>query len=140
MTSCCWVSFDPERTGRGARLSFATSSTTGSLPLPDTTLVDRAILMASELVTNAGAVVHARTDLRLRLELRGDWLYIARDGSPRLLRLVTARDPKAEGGAAWVGGAAQPRLGGQPHPHGGKVVWCTLKLWCPCTRIRAARN
>lgn len=33
--------------------------------LPDTTLVDRAILVASELVTNAA--VHARTDLRLRL-------------------------------------------------------------------------
>jgi anti-anti-sigma regulatory factor len=62
--------------------------------LPDNTLVDRGMLLASELVTNA--VVHARTDLRLRLELRGDLLHIAvRDGSPRLLRLVTIPDPEA---------------------------------------------
>ena len=40
-----------------------------SVALPDTTLVDRAVLVASELVTNA--VTHARTDLRLRVELRG---------------------------------------------------------------------
>ena len=54
------------------------------------------MLLANELVTNA--VVHARTDLRLRLELRGDGLHIAvRDGSPRLLRVV-ASDPHAPGG------------------------------------------
>jgi anti-anti-sigma factor len=64
--------------------------------LPDSTVVDQAMLLASELVTNA--VVHARTDLRLRLELRGDWLHLAvRDGSPRLLRAV-ASDPNAPGG------------------------------------------
>lgn len=53
--------------------------------------------MAGELVTNA--VVHARTELRLRLELRGDLLHQAvRDNNPRLLRLVTDPDPEAEGG------------------------------------------
>ena len=52
-----------------------------------------AVLVASELVTNA--VVHARTDLHLRLELRGDLFHVAvRDGSPRLLRLATVPDPE----------------------------------------------
>jgi anti-anti-sigma regulatory factor/anti-sigma regulatory factor (Ser/Thr protein kinase) len=67
------------------------------LALPDATVADRAVLLAGELVTNA--VVHARTEVRLRLELRGDLLHLAvRDGSPRLLRLVTVPDPEAEGG------------------------------------------
>jgi hypothetical protein len=67
------------------------------LAFSDTTLVDRAVLVAGELVANA--VVHARTELRLRVERRGDWLHLAvRDGSPRLLRLATIPDPEAEGG------------------------------------------
>jgi hypothetical protein len=60
-------------------------------------------------------VVHTHTELRLRLELRGDRLHIAvRDGSPRLLHLVTAPDPEAEGGRGlWLveqlgGGWGQP--------------------------------
>jgi len=98
--------------------------------LPDPTVVERAVLLADELVTNA--VVHARTDLRLRLELRGDWLHIAvRDGSPRLLRLVTP-DPQAEGGRG-LGLVEQlaRAWGANRHPDGGKVVWCTLKLYHP---------
>ncbi len=98
--------------------------------LPDMTLVDRARLLANELVTNA--VVHARTNLRLRLELRGDWLHIAvRDGSPRLLRLVTA-NPEAEGGRGLRLVEQLARAWGvHSHPDGGKVVWCTLKLYSP---------
>ena len=57
------------------------------LALSGPEVVDRAELLADELVTNA--VVHARTSLRLRLELRGDLLHIGvKDESPRLLRLV----------------------------------------------------
>ena len=95
--------------------------------LPDTTVVDRAMLLANELVTNA--VVHARTDLRLRLELRGDWLHIAvRDGRPRLLRVV-ASDRHAPGGRGlWLVEQLARAWGVRPHPDGGKVVWCTLKL------------
>jgi anti-sigma regulatory factor (Ser/Thr protein kinase) len=60
-------------------------------------VADRAVLLANELVTNA--VVHAQTDLRLRLGLRGDRMHIAvRDNSPRLLRRTSAPDPEAEGG------------------------------------------
>jgi anti-anti-sigma factor len=98
------------------------------LALPDQEVIDRAELLADELVTNA--VVHARTPLRLRLELRGDRLHIAvHDASPRLLRLVP-HDPEGETGrglrlvetlaSAW---------GVHRRPDDGKVVWCTLRLW-----------
>jgi anti-anti-sigma regulatory factor len=98
--------------------------------LPDATVADRAMLLASELVTNA--VVHTRTDLRLRLELRGDWLHIAvHDGSPRLLRAV-ASNPHAPGGRGlWLVEQLARAWGVRPHPDGGKVVWCTLKLYSP---------
>jgi anti-sigma regulatory factor (Ser/Thr protein kinase)/anti-anti-sigma regulatory factor len=98
------------------------------LALPGQDVIDRAELLADELVTNA--VVHGRTSLRLRLELRGDLLHIGvHDASPRLLRLVPD-DPESEAGrglrlveqlsTAW--GVHRGR-------DGGKVVWCTLPLW-----------
>jgi anti-anti-sigma regulatory factor/anti-sigma regulatory factor (Ser/Thr protein kinase) len=98
------------------------------LAFSDTTLVDRAVLVASELVTNA--VVHARTELRLRVERRGELLHLAvRDGSPRLLRLATIPDPEAEGGRGlWLVEQLARAWGVNRHPDGGKVVWCTLKL------------
>jgi anti-anti-sigma factor len=98
------------------------------LALPDNTLVDRAVLLAGELVTNA--VLHARTDLRLRLELRGELLHLAvRDGSPRLLRLATIPDPDAKGGRGlWLVEQLARAWGVNRHPDGGKVIWCTLTL------------
>ena len=98
------------------------------LALPDNTLVDRAVLLVGELVTNA--VVHARTDLRLRVELRGDLLHLAvRDGSPWQLRPATIPDPEAEGGRGlWLVDQLARSWGVNRHPDGGKVVWCTLRL------------
>jgi anti-anti-sigma regulatory factor/anti-sigma regulatory factor (Ser/Thr protein kinase) len=98
------------------------------LALPDATVTDRAVLVADELVTNA--VVHARTELRLRLELRGDLLHLGvRDGSPRLLRLVTTPRLEAEGGRGlWLVEQLASAWGVSRHPDGGKVVWCTLRL------------
>jgi anti-anti-sigma regulatory factor/anti-sigma regulatory factor (Ser/Thr protein kinase) len=98
------------------------------LALPDPTLVDRAVLVAGELVTNA--VVHARTELRLRVELHGDRLHLAvRDGSPRLLRLVTIPHAGAEGGRGlWLVEQLARAWGVNRHPDGGKVVWCVLHL------------
>jgi anti-sigma regulatory factor (Ser/Thr protein kinase)/anti-anti-sigma regulatory factor len=100
------------------------------LGLADAMVVDRAVLLASELVTNA--IVHARTELVLRVELRGDLLHLAvRDGSPRLLRLVTdpVPDPEAEGGRGLLVVEQLARAWGvNRHPDGGKVVWCTLTL------------
>ena len=97
------------------------------LALPDATVMDRAVLVANELVTNA--VAHAHTEMRLRLELRGDRLHIAvRDGSPGLLRLVTP-DPQAEGGRGiWLIEQLARSWGVNHHPDGGKVVWCVLSL------------
>jgi anti-anti-sigma factor len=97
------------------------------LALPDETLLARAVLLADELVTNA--VVHAYTDIRLRLELRGDRLHIGvRDGGPRLLRLVSP-DTEAEGGRGlWLVEQLAEAWGVHHHPSGGKVVWCTLNL------------
>jgi anti-anti-sigma regulatory factor/anti-sigma regulatory factor (Ser/Thr protein kinase) len=98
------------------------------LALPDNTLVDRAVLVVSELVTNA--VLHARTELRLRIELRGDLLHLAvRDGNPWMLRLVAIPDPEAEGGRGlWLVDQLARAWGVNRHPDGGKVVWCTLRL------------
>jgi anti-sigma regulatory factor (Ser/Thr protein kinase) len=85
------------------------------------------VLVANELVTNA--VLHARTDLWLRLELRGDRLFIAvRDGGQRLLRPVTP-DLEAEGGRGlWLVEQLTQVWGVHPHSDGGKVVWCALTL------------
>jgi anti-anti-sigma factor len=98
------------------------------LALPDNTLVDRAVLVAGELVTNA--VVHARTELRLRVELRGDLLHLAvRDGNPWQLRPATIPDPEAEGGRGlWLVDQLARAWGVNRYPDGGKVVWCTLNL------------
>jgi anti-anti-sigma regulatory factor/anti-sigma regulatory factor (Ser/Thr protein kinase) len=97
------------------------------LALPDQTLVDRAVLLANELVTNA--IAHAHTDIWLRLELRGDWLHIAvRDGSPRLLRLISP-DPEAQNGRGlWLVEQLARSWGVSHRPDGGKVVWCTLSI------------
>jgi anti-sigma regulatory factor (Ser/Thr protein kinase)/anti-anti-sigma regulatory factor len=97
------------------------------LALPDATVMDRAVLLANELVTNA--IVHAHTEIRLRLELRGDRLHIAvRDGSPGFLQLVPP-DWQAEGGRGlWLIEQLTRAWGVDRHPDGGKVVWCTLNL------------
>jgi DNA-binding CsgD family transcriptional regulator/anti-anti-sigma regulatory factor/anti-sigma regulatory factor (Ser/Thr protein kinase) len=93
---------------------------------PDGELSEQAQLLTDELVTNA--VVHAQTDLRLRLDLGGELLHIAvRDFDRRLPRPLPD-DPQAEGGRGlrlleWVAAT----WGAQPHPGGGKVVWCTLR-------------
>jgi anti-anti-sigma factor len=97
------------------------------LALPGDEVIHVAERLADELVTNA--VVHARTPLRLRLELRGDLLHLAvRDGSSRLLRPVPD-DPELEGG---LGLRLVERLatawGVRRHPD-GKTVWCSLRLW-----------
>jgi anti-anti-sigma factor len=88
---------------------------------------DTAVLLADELVTNA--VLHAHTELLLRLELRGTRLHLAvEDGSPRLLRLV-ASDLEAEGGRGLLLVERVARAWGvRNHPAGGKVVWCILDL------------
>jgi anti-anti-sigma factor len=91
-------------------------------------LVDRAMLVASELVTNA--VVHTRGPLRLRLELVAGRLHLAvADVSPRLLGLAAdPGDPEAEGGRGLlVVDQLASAWGVQHPPEGGKVIWCVLE-------------
>jgi anti-sigma regulatory factor (Ser/Thr protein kinase) len=97
------------------------------LARPGTTVTDRVVLLANELVTNA--VAHAHTEIRLRLELRGDRLHIAvRDGGPGLPHVV-APDWEAEGGRGlWLVEQLARSWGVNRHPDGGKVVWCVLSL------------
>jgi anti-anti-sigma factor len=97
------------------------------LDAPDATVLDRAVLVANELVTNA--VVHAHSDLWLRLELRGDRLLISvRDRGSRRLRAVTP-DLEAEGGRGlWLVEQLARAWGVRPAPEGGKTVWCALTL------------
>ena len=92
--------------------------------------IDRAELLADELVTNA--VLHARTPLRLLLELRGDLLHISvQDQGPRLLRLIPS-DPEGESGRGLrLVEDLSTSWGIRPRPDGGKVVWCVLRLWRP---------
>ena len=91
-------------------------------------LVDRAMLVASELVTNA--VVHTQGPLRLRLELLAGRLRLAvADQSPRLLGLAADRgDPEAEGGRGLQVVDQLASSWGVQHPlEGGKVIWCMLE-------------
>ena len=91
-------------------------------------LVDRAVLVASELVTNA--VVHTQGPLRLRLESYKERLHVAVDDrSPRLLRLaVEPGDAQAEGGRGLlVVEQLASAWGWRPLPEGGKVIWAVLK-------------
>jgi anti-anti-sigma factor len=90
-------------------------------------LVERAELVASELVTNA--LVHARTDVKLWLSLREQRLRIGvHDGGRRLLRLVVG-DAEAEAGRGLLLVERLSRAWGVYRPpEGGKVVWCVLGM------------
>jgi anti-anti-sigma factor len=91
-------------------------------------LVDRAVLVASELVTNA--VVHSQGPLRLRLELHQERLHLAvYDQSPRLLALATEPgDLDAEGGRGLLIVDQLASTWGVRHaPGGGKAIWCVLE-------------
>jgi anti-anti-sigma factor len=91
-------------------------------------LVDRAVLVASELVTNA--VVHSQGPMRLRLELHQERLHLAvYDQSPRLLALATEPgDLDAEGGRGLLIVDQLASTWGVRHaPGGGKAIWCVLE-------------
>ena len=97
------------------------------IALPDSELIDRAVLLADELVTNA--IVHARTEFRLRVALSGDQLRLAvHDDSPRQPRLALL-GPEAETGRGLRLVEQTAKAWGVHHHAGdGKTVWCTLAL------------
>ena len=93
---------------------------------PDEELSDQALLLADELVTNA--VVHARTDLRLRLELRGELLHLAVHDLGSAQPRPGPADPDREGGRGLQVVAQVAKIWGvHRDPEGGKVVWCILQ-------------
>ena len=106
----------------------------------DANLIDRAVLLANELVTNA--VIHANTDLVLRLELRDDRLNIAvHDDSPRLLRAV-ASDPHAPGAVGCGWSSSSPRPGASAatptaaRSSGAPCSCSSLAIQCALLRVR----
>ena len=90
--------------------------------------VDQAVLVTSELVTNA--VVHAHSELRLLVELRGDQLHLAvQDASPHLLHLASAStSSRPRPPSASTSGALASTWQVEHPPDGGKVVACVLDL------------
>jgi anti-anti-sigma regulatory factor/anti-sigma regulatory factor (Ser/Thr protein kinase) len=117
----------PTPTAPAAARRFVRETLQGwQLAPPDQALGDQAALVADELVTNA--VVHAQTDLWLRLELRDELLHLAvRDLGPRLLH-PAPDDLKGESGRGLLVVARLAKVWGvHGHPAGGKVVWCTLQ-------------
>ncbi len=97
---------------------------------PTAELVDRVVLATSELVTNA--VVHAKTPMRLWVELRGSWLRVSVDDrSPRPARPAEpALRPESEAGRGLQLVAALARSWGVESHRGGagKTVWCAFRV------------
>ncbi len=90
---------------------------------------DTAVLLVSELVTNA--VRHARTELSdmwLRLEIDGDWLRIeVEDGDPRHPQPRTLTGPE-ESGLGFVLVDALADKWGVYETSTGKAVWAELAV------------
>jgi LuxR family transcriptional regulator, maltose regulon positive regulatory protein len=90
-------------------------------------LAGSAALLANELVTNA--VVHARTALELRVELRGPRLQVAvRDQDPDLARVLAAKEGTGRGLGLGIVDRVASAWGVRQDKAGGKTVWCTLEL------------
>jgi anti-anti-sigma regulatory factor len=109
------------QTGSGPASSEAAEP--GGLPP-----LERVLVVVSELVTNA--VVHAPgTDVWLRMELRGDWLWVkVRDGMARLLTLRRRGDWLDGGRGLVLVDALSSSWGVGPDLTGGKVVWASFDL------------
>jgi anti-sigma regulatory factor (Ser/Thr protein kinase) len=89
-----------------------------------TSHIDAAVLVASELVTNA--VLHARTAMTLRVEMRGDLIRIeVFDGNPRL-PMPASCPPDATSGRGLALISALSSAWGIEHRDGGKVVWAEI--------------
>ncbi|PXY31722.1 STAS domain-containing protein [Prauserella muralis] len=99
------------------------------------TLVDDAVVIATELAENA--CVHAGTDIEIRLELRRGVLTVAiADGSsaPAMLR-EQPTGPRSVSGLQLVSRLATT-WGSTPSPSGGKIVWATLHRPSPAVGVR----
>jgi anti-sigma regulatory factor (Ser/Thr protein kinase) len=105
-----------------ARRFIATRTAAWSFPAP---AADQLVLIGSELVTNA--VLHARTELTLTLELRADRVRISvqdRSRAPATLRHY--RPDALTGRGLGVVAALSDRWGVSTAPD-GKIVWAELR-------------
>ncbi|GLW72767.1 hypothetical protein Kpho02_50660 [Kitasatospora phosalacinea] len=88
---------------------------------------DTALLVVSELVTNA--VAHTQGEIRLDLTLTGDRLRVAvNDASSRAPVRVESSDWEATGGRGLLLVAAMSAAWGSVPLGGGKQVWCDIAL------------
>jgi LuxR family transcriptional regulator, maltose regulon positive regulatory protein len=102
-------------------------------------LAGSAALLAGELVTNA--VVHARTAMELRVELRGPWLQVAvKDEDPNLDRVLAAREGTGRGLGLGIVDRVASAWGVRQEGAGGKTVWCTLALPPEADLVDASRQ
>ena len=85
--------------------------------------VDTVVLLVSEVVTNA--ILHARSDIRLNIESRGDLVRVeVRDASPLTPRLHHFRLTSGTGRGLRMLERLSRSWGVEPDPAGaGKVVW-----------------
>ena len=119
---------DPESAGRARETTRRALEDAG---LPDDH-VERATLLVSELVTNA--IVHAGSDIRIRVRARPVTRVEVEDRSPRLPDppppgpVPTAVDELEPGGLGLtIVERLASRWGADRHPDGdGKVVWFEL--------------
>jgi len=96
----------------------------GLLGEPDGETLQVALVLISELVTNA--VVHARTQVDVRVEMGTDHLRVeVADRDPRL-PLPSAQAPDAPGGRGLFLVQELATAWGTELCAGGKVVWFTL--------------
>jgi anti-anti-sigma factor len=90
-------------------------------------LAGSAALLAGKLVSSA--VVHARTDMELRVELRGSWLHVAvHDQDPNLLRSLLAEVETDSELSLLLVDRVATAWGVRQERAGGKTAWCTLAL------------
>jgi anti-anti-sigma regulatory factor len=90
-------------------------------------LLDRAVLVASELVTNA--VLHTGTRVRLRVEVRDGCLWVrVRDGIPHLMAVDRPLNFTEGGRGLVLVDALSSAWGSHQDAEGGKVVWAAFNL------------
>jgi LuxR family maltose regulon positive regulatory protein len=118
------LALDPVPTAAGAGRAFV-GEVCGRWGLQG--VAGSAALLATELVTNA--VVHARTALELRVELRGPQLHVAvKDQDPNLGRLLAAKDGTKRGLGLLIVDRVATTWGVRRDGSGGKTVWSALDL------------
>lgn len=111
----------PEPRAAGTARQFVEAKLHGLVPR---TVEEVAVLLTSELVTNV--VVHARTPMRLDVDLTGDSVRVAVvDGAPRSPALRRAHDARLTGRGMNLVEALAEQWGVDPTT-GGKKVWFEL--------------